>query len=443
MDSLFAAEESLSDRTPQGIALAIGRLISTGDLAEGDKLPTVRAMAEQIGVSPTTVNDAWRILHSHGAITTKGRQGTYVRGPRGGAAPGRYWQVPVDPGTFSIDLSTGTPDPDLLPDLGPILGRVHLDAPVTSYLDAPVLPDLEALLREVWPFPPELLTIVDGAQDGIDRLVSALVNFGDAVLVNDPAFPPLLDMLDQAGARVIGLAMDEEGITPDALEAGLSAEPVALFIQPRAHNPTGATMTPKRAQRLASMIAGHQTVIVEDDHSGDVSGSPLATIGRHLPAQVVHIRSFSKSHGPDLRLAAVGGAAGPIDRLVRKRRLGPSWTSRLLQAVLLEMLEDGDTTQLVERAGVEYARRRERFVAEMAARGVAVGGSSGINVWVPVHDEQFALVSLAANGIGAAPGTPFMINPSPQQHIRVSIGTVTTEMDRVAELVARAAATAR
>lgn len=441
MDQIFPIHLPIDDRTPTGIALAIGRLISTGALATGDKLPTVRAMAEQVGVSPTTVNDAWQILHSHGAITTEGRRGTFVRGTRQGTAPGRYWQVPVDPDIFSIDLSTGTPDPSLLPPLGPILSKLDLDAPVSSYLDAPVLPGLEALLRDAWPFEPEHLTIVDGAQDGLDRLITTLVSFGDAVVINDPAFPPILDMLDRAGAQTIPVEMDEDGVIPHALKEALLHDPVALFIQPRSHNPTGTTMTNKRAEQLAALVAERPITVVEDDHSAGISRATIATLGEFIPAQVVHIQSFSKSHGPDLRLAAVAGAGRPIDTLVRHRRLGSSWTSRLLQQVLLHMLTDNASKKIVSRAATEYARRRQALVESLDSHGLVVGGSSGINIWIPVIDEQFALISLAAHGIGAAPGTPFKVSPTAQQHIRVSTGQLADGIDEVGDLIARAATT--
>jgi DNA-binding transcriptional MocR family regulator len=443
--------DRLDDRSSNGIALAIGRLISTGELASRSQLPTVRAVASQLGVSPTTVSESWRILQSHGAIETDGRRGTFVRGARQGTAPGRYWQVPVDPGTFAIDLSTGTPDPALLPRIGPLLHQAPKNLPVTSYLDAPVLEDLGSHLHGGWPFEPELLTIVDGAQDALDRLVNALVNVGDVVLINNPAFPPVLDMLEQAGAQVVGVSMDDEGLVPAALEAACASEPVALFLQPRAHNPTGITMSKARCEALASILKNTAMTIVEDDHSGDVSGAPLHSLGAFLPDQVVHIRSFSKSHGPDLRLAALGGAATPIDLVVRRRRLGPSWSSRLLQQLLLQMLIDPMTIQAVSAADTEYSRRRALLVGALAERDVVVGGRSGINLWVPVDDEQVALVVLASHGIGAAPGTPFTagstIGPTDslresgreQQHIRISFGAISDGFEQLAESIAVAA----
>lgn len=426
-------------RTSKGIAHAVGRLINSGQLPAGSKLPTVRAMAKQLEVSPTTVGDAWRILRSHGAIHTEGRRGTFVRVPRESAAPGRYWRVPVDPGVFEIDLSTGTPDPDLLPSLGPILRRVPPDLRVGSYLDAPVLPDLEQLLRVRWPFPAEEMTIVDGAQDGLDRLVRAVINLGDTVAISDPAFPPTLDMLQIAEANVIGVPHDREGIRIDALTEALSHDPAALFIQPRAHNPTGICMTERRAHAIADLLSDRDILVIENDHSGDVSSAPLVSLGAVLPGKVVHIRSFSKSHGPDLRLACMGGAGWPIDTVARQRRLGPSWSSRLLQHILLEMLQDPDVEESVVHAAHEYARRRQLLIDKLDERGIAVGGTAGLNLWIPVDNEQNALVALAAHGIGASPGTPFCVDPASKQHIRISIGTISEEFGDLADTIAQAA----
>ena len=96
------------------------------------------------------------------------------------------------------------------------------------------------------------------------------------------------------------------------------AVPGPLFLQPRAQNPAGSAMTARRAKALAGVLAGTATIVVEDDHSYEISTAPLVSLGRWMPDRTVHIRSYSKSHGPDLRLAAVGGAgdlvtASPTD----------------------------------------------------------------------------------------------------------------------------------
>lgn len=426
-----------SDLNGPRIAAVIGQLVSSGVLQPGQQLPTVRALSRRLHVSPGTVSDAWRVLRAHAVISTDRRRGTVVRTSTGNV-DGRYWHVPVAPGTLAHDLSMGTPDPTLLPPLAPALEKVQLEPMVTSYLADPVIPELDELLRARWPFEPEKLTIVDGAQDALDRVVSATVSLGDAVVVEDPTFPPMIDMLELAGARLIVVRSDEDGPIPERFAEALNHQPVAAFIQPRSHNPTSVSVTAERSKQLADVISGHDVVIVEDDHSGEIAGADLQSIGRHLPDQTVHIHSFSKSHGPDLRLAAIGGAASVLDPVIRRRHLGPSWTSRLLQRVLLELLRDPEAEEMVRAADRAYGERRAMLITELGSRGIEVGGRSGMNVWIPVADDQRAVVSLAAQGIGVAPGRPFVVEADDQDHIRVTIASMHDDFDLVAEKIAAA-----
>lgn len=427
------------DRTGRDIALAIGALVGDGVLQPGDQLPTVRALAAHLGVSPNTVADAWRLLQTHGAISTDRRRGTRVRA-RQVRLDGRYWQVPVAPGTIELDLSTGTPDEELLPSLGPVLHRLHADVTFSSYVDPPIVPALEDEIRRRWPYPPESITIVDGAQDALDRLIAEIVGFGDTVVVDDPTFPPIIDMLELAGARIVGVPLDAEGPDLDALAEAMAADPVAIWMQPRAHNPTGTTMTAQRRDAVAALVEGTRTLVVEDDHSGDATGTELHSVGRCVPDQVVHIHSFSKSHGPDLRVAAIGGPAAVLDGLVRRRTLGPAWTSRLIQQILLVMLEDPEVEATVGAAATAYATRRAALEDGLAREGVEISRGTGLNLWVPVEDEQRAVVALAAHGVGVAPGAPFRVGESDANHIRVSLGTLPD--DRVDSVAATIAAVA-
>jgi len=432
----------IEDRSARGIAAAVSRLITSGKLAPGTRLPTVRALAGRLAISPTTVSEAWRTLADAGAIDARGRRGTYVRDAPRARGPGRYRRITEGPGHFSLDLSTGTPDPQLLPDLGPVLARVARQTLTTSYLDDPVIPPLDDALRSRWPFPPEALTVVDGAMDALDRITSIVVRLGDRVLVEHPCFPPLLDLLEQVGAEPIGLPVDDQGIVPDALAVALAQQPAALYLQPRAQNPTGVSMTPARAQRLAALLQATDVVVIEDDHAGAISASELVSLGSFLPERTVLVSSFSKSHGPDLRLAAVGGAGEVIAGVANRRLLGPGWSSRLLQCVLVEMLGDPATVDVVERARTTYAERRKQLVAALDGRGVVSAGTDGINLWVDVRDEQSALLTLASRGVGAAPGTPFLVHGSPSggDHLRLTCGLVNDGFDQLADLVTTAAA---
>jgi len=347
--------------------------------------------------------------------------GTFVRQPLGPGAPRRYRRVTEGPGHFALDLSTGTPDPALLPDLGRVVALVSRQSLTSSYLDQPVLPELDAILRERWPFAPEELTVVDGAMDALDRVAQVVVRLGDRVVVEHPTFPPLLDLLDQLGVEVIGVDVDAEGMVADGLAAALSRDPSAIFLQPRAHNPTGVTMSPARANALCALLGKSPAIIIEDDHSGGIASSQPISLGSSLPARTVHIRSFSKSHGPDLRLAGVGGAGEVIAAVANRRLLGPGWSSRILQAVLVALLCDPSTDDILQHARDEYARRRHVVADVLTETGVPYTEGDGINLWMRVADERSSLLKLAAQGIGAAPGEPFMVRADADS-LRLTVG---------------------
>jgi len=126
---------------------------------------------------------------------------------------------------------------------------------------------------------------------------------------------------------------------------------------------------------------------------------------------------------------------------VARRLLGAGWSSRLLQGVLLELLADPTTAETLARARHAYAARRRDLSDALAAADVATTGGDGINLWVEVVDEQAAAYRLAAAGIGVAVGSPFVPGrPLRHDHIRVTSGLLRDDVDRVAKLVAEAAA---
>jgi DNA-binding transcriptional MocR family regulator len=421
----------LDDRTPAGIAAAISRRIRSGVLAPGSRLPTVREVARELRVSPATVNQAWRALAATGAIVARGRAGTFV-GEFGASRPttGRYQRLhPPSDSAFRIDLSRGTPDPALLPDLTAAL-RAITDRSAdlaADYLGEAVLPELAAHLRDDWPFRTERLAVLDGALDAVDRLLTTHIRLGDAVAVEDPCFPPFLDLLARMGARPIPIRMDESGLLPGDLESAIDADRVtALILQPRAQNPTGVSLTAGRVRELAVILSAADTLVIEDDHSAGIAATPLRSLGTHLPDRTVHIRSYSKSHGADLRLAVVGGAAELLDPMIERRMLGPGWTSRLLQRLLLTMLRDETAVHTVTTARTEYRRRSTELRRALASKGIIVPRGDGINLWLPVADENAAMIALAAAGIKAAPGGPFEVADHPAtDHLRITTAAST------------------
>ncbi len=440
---MTSVARAVDDRTPQGIAAAIARLVTSGELAPGDRLPTVRELAADLGVSPATVSQAWQTLAGAGLITSRGRSGSFVRSTPREWMPRRYQGLdgPLD---AAVDLSRGTPDPALLPDLGPALSTVSRHADTLSYQAKPDIPELHDLLRETWPTPVESITVTNGALDAIDRALGRLVRFGDRVLVGDPTFPPFLDLLDQYGLQPVPVAVDADGMRPDAFAAGLAAAPSVVLLQTRAQNPTGASLTTERGAELAALLrrtrAAADTVVIEDDHSGAISSAPDVSLAAWLPGRVLHVRSFAKSHGPDLRIGALGGPRALVDRVVSRRLLGPGWTSRMIQAILHELLTDPAAVAQVDTARAAYAARQAALSAALLAEGVGLPAADGVNAWLAVADERTALVRLAAAGIRVAPGRPFQVaDGSP--HVRVTVGAL--PVDRAPAVGAALAAAAR
>ncbi len=153
--------------------------------------------------------------------------------------------------------------------------------------------------------------MLNGALDAIDRALAALVRFGDRVVVENPTFRRSSTCSTTTGSNPWASNLDAEGMRPEAFSAALGSSP-----RDRAHaaarsQPTGISMTPARAEQLAGILDRSRTaqdaVVIEDDHSGAISSSPDVTLATWLPERVLHVRSFSKSHGPDLRIGAIRG----------------------------------------------------------------------------------------------------------------------------------------
>jgi DNA-binding transcriptional MocR family regulator len=437
---MSAIEKRLEVPSARGLAHAVSCAVRDGALAPGAKLPPIRALATQLGLSPTTVSAGWALLARSGAIHTDGRRGTTVAG-LADLAPGRYRRALQRQLDFALDLSTGTPDPALLPNLGLALSELTTAGTPDSYLDDPVLPGLLDVLSAQWPYPPAELMVVDGAMDGLDLVSRSLLRFGDRVVVEHPGFPPLLDLLESIAVEVVGVPVDDAGLSPEPLTAALRTPIAAVFLQPRAQNPTGASMTEQRARDLAPTLAQGGMPVVEDDSAGAVAASAPISLGQWIPDQVIHIRSFSKSHGPDLRLAAMGGPSELLREIIHRRQLGQGWSSRLLQRVLLSLLTDPAAVTDVDHARDEYTRRRGALVAALNAHDVEVASGDGLNLWVPVHDESAAIVRLASQGVGVTPGTPFDVLPGGGGHIRVTAGLVAGGYEELAQILAAAANT--
>lgn len=407
----------------EAIAASVEQGISAGALAPGATLPSIRELAATLSVNANTVSAAYRLLRDRGAVETAGRRGTRVR-DRPATTPRSLRGLAVPDGVR--DLSTGNPNPALLP----------IAAAALTPSGSPVLfgdASVSAALAEHARFaltadgvPAEHLAVTSGALDGIERVLAAHLRSGDRVAVEDPGWANLLDLLGALGLVPEPVGVDDDGPLVPELARALRRGARAVLVTSRAQNPTGAAVSAARAHELRGLLAerGEQVLLVEDDHCAGMAGVPLSALAgatRHW----AFVRSAAKAYGPDLRLAVLAGDRRTVERVSGRLRLGPGWVSHLLQDLAVGLWRDDAAARLVAAAEAGYTANRRRLCQALAERGLTAHGRSGLNVWVPVADEATVLTRLLAAGWAAAPGSRFRIGSPPG--IRITVADLDAE----------------
>ncbi|WP_131105930.1 PLP-dependent aminotransferase family protein [Ornithinimicrobium sufpigmenti] len=428
----------VQDRSASGIASEVSQLINTGELQVGTRLPSVRELAVHLRVSPATVSAAWTSLKRFGSVESRGRAGTRVLGPQA-PHPRRYSSEFTDAESAVLDLGLSVPDPALLPDLTRYL-RPHEIAGLHQYKRVPIHAPLESAARQHWPYPADTLAALSSGYEGLLMALRTFVRPGDNVIVEEPSPPRLLDSVEHVGARLLPVRRDAEGVRLDDLERALARKPTVMVLQPGVHNPDGNALSAARADAIADLIQDHALLTIEDDGLGLLTDRPLHTLAERRPDQRrIFVRSFSKSHGPDLRLAVVEGGEREIEQLSGFWEFGARWASRILQDALARMLTDPVAWQTLDRARGEYARRRQAFIERFDLADRA-HGQGLLDVWLHVRNERRAVVTLAANGVSCLGAHLFYTGQAPD-FIRVSTslmqGTEWTVLDRAVRALNR------
>jgi GntR family transcriptional regulator / MocR family aminotransferase len=258
------------------------------------------------------------------------------------------------------------------------------------------------------------------------------------VAVEEPGYPTLMDTLERAGGRLVGIAVDRFGAVPASLDAALRDGARLVILTPRAHNPTGASWSTERLSELSDVLKAHpDAVVVEDDQVAGIAATKPGSLLSipELENRVLHVRSFSKSIAPDLRMAAA--VARPLIRepLSEAKTYADGWSSRLLQRVLAKTLQTDEINVALKNARDAYRDRRQSACAALnqivAPRGGSCwSGSDGVNVWVrlpPGVDSKHIQERSAAAGVRIADGEPFFIAPGQNDVVRLNAGSVEAE----------------
>jgi 2-aminoadipate transaminase len=456
------------------LASFIQDLVQTGQLSAGDRLPPTRDLATQLGLNRTTVSAAYEVLETDGMISGQVGRGSFVaarhgrteRAPTAGIDWLRFFEssaaVPRAPGFAGsgvISFAASRPSEELFPladfrssaetvlgspDLGAILqlGSPGGHEPLRRYL-------LENARIEGLAGPGDDILVTNGCQQALDLLCRVLIRPGDNVLVEDPVYPGVRNLFQQAGAHLIGA-----GQGPDLAQLGsfLQTRNVrAVVLTPTFQNPSGETLSEKNRVCVTEAVQRSGAVLIENDIYSQLryTGEPLPTLKRlDRTGDTVLLRSFSKIAFPGLRVGWMIGPRPLIARLMEARQLADLHGDQFSQAVLLEFARSG---RLASHLSHMLDTGRERLNTLLAALELHMPDGvtytrpeGGMNVWVklPGGIDTFDLLQYAhREGVTYIPGRHFAVSRPLNNALRLSFAglkpeAITTGIARLARAIA-------
>ena len=409
--------------TAATIASSLRDLIQSGALPAGSTLPTIRSLAGQLNANRNTVAAAYGQLRAAGLVEARRRAGTVVVGAPELAGEGQAAAAPV------VNLAHGNPAMEFLPDIAQSMGGYRS----TLYGAPPVSEEFAAHGARL--LSPDVhghhrILAAGGAVDALERLLTTHLTRGDLVAVEDPCFVSSIGLLHLHGLHALPISVDSDGLDPDQLDAASRRGARAVVITPRAHNPTGASLSAARARQVQRVLRNHPDVfVIEDDHFSAVSARPYHRAIPTTSDRWALIRSVSKFLGPDLRVAFVAADPTTAERLERRLGAATTWVSHILQHLTVTLLNSPHTQQLLGDASAAYTTRSRTLVDELAARGItAQSNVDGLNVWITLSTpEQLVVDRLAHLGWAVRAGADFAVTTKPTNAIRVTTASITPE----------------
>lgn len=448
---------SLDGRRARGplfvrIARAIVEEVRRGRLRRGTALPGERSLAATLGVHRETVAAAYRELRTQGWIVVRPARGAFItdslpdvskrtasaRGAGRAAEPGFPFESPPETTAPTLlrtrgllDLSSSTPDPREFPatELARALRRQlrRHAAALLGYGDPRGHPRLRAALasmletRRGLGVSADELVVVRGAQMGLDLVARALLRPGDAVAVEELGYRPAWAAFQAAGARLVPLPLDGEGVQVTALEAVLRTERIrAVYVTPHHQYPTTVTLSPARRLALLDVTRRHRIAVVEDDydHEFHYDGRPIHPLASaDRDGRVIYVGTLSKSLAPALRIGFVVAPRRFTEALAALRLRVDRQGDAPVEAALADMLDDGLVQRHVWRMHRLYRSRREVFLAALARRLVGTiefeRPAGGLAVWarvLPGTDVEAWARRCRANGVAIRTGRSFELH---------------------------------
>lgn len=459
------------------LAGAIAEDIRRGRLKTGESLPGSRELADLLGINRNTVIASYAELVAEGMLVTRVGGGTFVAAPPLAPTAPRVTPVndtttyplspisqpvpaPFSPAPGMLVLARSTPDVRLLPSRA--LARAFRRAvgqqgrSVLTYTDPRGHVRLRSELATMLTRTRGLLTsagdvlITRSIEQGLDLVARTLISPGDGVVVEMLGYPPARRVMRLAGARLLPLPVDRDGLDVDALETLLARESIrAVLLTPHHQFPTTVVMPAARRARLAKMSLEQCFAIIEDDydHEFHYEGRPVLPIAAG-PARgnVVYVASMANLLAPGLSTAFVVAPPAVLQRLVALRAACDAQGDAAVECAIAELFEDGELLRHVRRMCRLYASRRDALAAALVRHlGSALDfqlPEGGMALWARADDGiDVAAWSRAGEleGVWFNDASSFDFHHREQPFMRLGFSYLdATELDEAVRRMARA-----
>lgn len=391
------------------LADALRAAAAGGHLRGGDRLPSTRALAARLGVSRTVAAAAYEQLHAEGWIQGRHGSGTYVTTTPPEDLPARSVEPEQQPDAAGeLELLPGVPWSEGIDRAAwRRAWRAAADHPPLQRTFRAGLTDYRAAIAE------HLLrhrgltadagTVLatGGTTSAVAELASAVLEPGDVVAVEEPGYQRAVQVLLALGMRVVGVAVDADGVRVDRIPAGVRL----VYCSPAHQYPMGSRMSAARRVALVERARAEGFLVVEDDYDGELrfDVAPLPLLAALAPDVVVHLGTTSKILTPTLGAGWMVAPPAVARAVLEYRERTGTRPSPAGQRVFIEFARTGDLGRHLRRVRREMSERRQLLTAAFRAAGIpVVGDDAGAHLVVPLGSaaEEAALAEAAlARGI--------------------------------------------
>jgi DNA-binding transcriptional MocR family regulator len=398
------------------LADTIAAEIADGRLKPGDRLPPQRDFAYERKIAVSTASRVYAELLRRGLVVGEVGRGTFISGDakRGGALPSEPRGIRID---FEFNYPILTDQTTLIAkSLGGLEKPAALDAALrqATSTGTPAVRSVAAayLAQSGWSPSPEQLVFTGNGRQSIAAALATLVPTGGRCGVEALTYPFIKGIAARLGISLVPLAMDEDGVRPDAVQkAHREAHLSAIYIQPVIHNPLGITMSPARRADLLRVVEKLDLPIIEDNVYAFLdSEPPLAALA---PDRCIVIDSLSKKVAPGLALGFIVVPLARRENVMASVRSGGWTASGFAFAAAQRMMADGTVAELARLKRLD-ARTRQKLAADRLSGSELQTNEKSYHLWLtlPPHWRSQTFVAAAARrDIALTPSTTFAATP--------------------------------